>query len=64
MNIHFRITNQCNLHCKECWGPDKKVITHMKPDIVIKALEYLAPIENNDKINIIFIIKTDRNILI
>ena len=24
----------------------------MKPDIVIKALEYLAPIENNDKINI------------
>lgn len=52
MNIHFRITNHCNLHCRGCWGPDRKITAHMKPDMVIKALQYLAPIENHDKINI------------
>lgn len=52
MNIHFRITNHCNLHCKNCWGPDKKDTVHMEPTMVIKALKYLPPIESDDRINI------------
>lgn len=52
MNIHFRVTNYCNLQCKECWGIRERNITHMHPDTFVKALECIAPFNMEDKINI------------
>lgn len=52
MNIHFRITNYCNLQCKDCWGFGGKNTMHMTPAILTKALDYFSPIDVNDKINI------------
>jgi Predicted Fe-S oxidoreductases len=52
MNIHFRITDYCNMNCLNCWSLVINNSVHMTPDIVLKNILEFGPFSKQDKINI------------
>ncbi len=38
MNLHFRITDYCNIKCLNCWSLSNNNSLHMNPELVKKYI--------------------------